>query len=255
MSNATLPLNPHRAVGVGDPERPSQVRQDRLPAAYLLISPSGVLYDDTLWWRWLLQMLSRFGLHMDAGAFTALWQYEHYDDVCCGQREFFDALRDFLITCGMHSGQIDELFAAGRLHWKRLELDLRGFPQNNQALASLSSDGWRMGLLVHGPLPKHEAQAQLQRMGILPYFEHVIYSGEMSSGLTQAPAWSAVLGQINVAPDAVAYVAHERSLLSPAKQNGLTTVAFQCAGAAADYQVRQLGDLAGLSDAPCLQAA
>ena len=228
----------------------------RFASSYLLISPSGVLYDDTLWWRWLLQMVSRFGLHTDAGAFTALWQHEYYDDVCCGQREFFTALREFLTTCGMRPGQIDELCAAGRLHWKRLELDLRSFPQTAQALASLTASGWRMGLLVNGPLPRDVTKTQLERMDILRYFEHVIYSGEISAGLAHDDAWPIVLQHVGVTPEAVAYVAHDRWLLSPAKHSGLTTIAYQCPAAKADFQIGQLSDLASLTDTPArLQAA
>lgn len=245
--NASRPEQPIRAIPGDD---------RRITASYLLISPSGVLYDDTLWWRWLLQMLSRFGLHTDAGAFTTLWQHDYYDDVCSGQREFFDALREFLTTCGMHAGQIDELYAAGRLHWKRLELDLRSFPQTSGALASMASSGFRMGLLVNGPLPKHETRAQLQRMDILRHFEHIIYSDELSSSLANVNAWPSVLRQIGVAADTLAFVANDDCLLSPAKVNGVTTIAYQCPKASADLQIGQLGDLAMLANSrPQLQAA
>ena len=113
-----------------------------------------------------------------------------------------------------------------------------------------------MGLLVNGPLPKHETRAQLQRMDILRHFEHIVYSGELSSGLAHVSAWPNVLRQIGVAADSLALVAHDDCLLSPAKLNGVTTIAYQCPKASADLQIGQLGDLAMLANSSQqLQAA
>ena len=242
VESATMPL---------DASRPFEEE-----ISYLLVAPSGVLYDDTLWWRWLLQMLTRFGMHLHQGVFTAMWEQQYYDDVCCGRREFFDALREYLIDCGMSHGQIDELYAAGRLHWKRLELDLRTFPQTPSTLDGLARGGWRMGLLVQGPLERSETESQLQRMGILSYFEQVVYSQDVPNHLVRSESWEEVTHRLGVAPASIGFVSHNHRLLTPAREHGMSTFAYQCATAKADRHVTQLNEIPSLSEQPgCLRAA
>jgi FMN phosphatase YigB (HAD superfamily) len=199
-------------------------------ATYLLISPSQVLYDDTLWWRWLLQMVSRFGLHTNNDMFTSLWQSDYYDDVCQGDREVFDALQEFLTCCGLRRGQVDELCAAGRLHWRRLELELRAFPQTLPAIAALAQQGWRMGLLMHCPLSTSEAKSQLEQMRIARFFDHVVGSREIATRFSLPDFWSDVAQRLSVSPERIALMCHETRQLSAAKSAGLTTLAFQCDG-------------------------
>jgi len=226
---------------------------------FLLFSPSGVLYDDTLWWRWMLQMLSRFGLHTHPRVLTALWRQDYFEDICCGRRDFFEALREFLTACGLHSGQIDELYAAGRPRWRRLELELRAFPQAAPCLSHLARQGWRLGLSVHSPLALDEARMQLRRMRIGEHFQNVVCSQELACRRSHVDFWPSVLSRFSVSADEVGLVSHEAGELAAARRAGLTTLAYQCSAAVpADAHLGHLGEVCALASSigmPLQQAA
>ena len=68
--------------------------QDSLPCvAAVWFDVCGVLYDDTAWRRWLLQLLSRMGLHTHYVSFYRVWDCEYRDDVAWGRLAYWDAMR------------------------------------------------------------------------------------------------------------------------------------------------------------------
>ena len=75
----------------------------------LLFDLADVIYDASMWQRWLLQLLGRLGLHTHYRAFFRAFETEHLVEVYLGKREYWDALGDYLRAVGMTSGQIDEV--------------------------------------------------------------------------------------------------------------------------------------------------
>src|SRR3569623_1380083 len=71
-----------------------------------------VLYDATLWRRWLLRLLQRMGLHTQYRTFFKIWDVEFLNEVHCGRREYSEAFQAFLLSAGLSRGQIDEVEAA-----------------------------------------------------------------------------------------------------------------------------------------------
>ena len=225
------------------PFQPAFNTHDFPELTYLLIAPHGVLYDDTPWWRRLLQMLSHLGLHTSGQLITALWQRDYYEDVCCGRREFFPALREFLTACGLRSGQVDEACAAGRMHWRNLELDLRPFPQTAWTLSRLEQQGWQMGLLVYSPLTAIETDEQLQRMGIDACFKNVLCSREAASQIGGEKFWQDIPHRLDTDRQRVAFVANDERFLHLAKAAGLTTLGFQCNSPCADANLHRMDEI------------
>ncbi len=80
-----------------------------------------ILYDDTVWRRWVLMLLSRLGLSTNYCSFFRLWDREYLDEVHRGRREFRQAFASFLRCAGLSSGQIDEVEAASHARRRQLE--------------------------------------------------------------------------------------------------------------------------------------
>lgn len=144
----------------------------------LLISPAGVLYDDTIWLRWLLQLVSRLGLHTHKQAFIEMWRRDYYQDVCFGRRPYWEAMRSFLLSAGLAKGQIDEVCAAGRPRLRQVRESMRAFPGVVVALQGLLQAGARLGLVVCSPLAAKCIKQQLERMHIGVYFDFVVSSSD-----------------------------------------------------------------------------
>jgi len=73
-----------------------RLRDPAPPVSGLLFDVGGVLYDDTVWSRWLLKLLTRLGLHTSYTPFFRVWQREYLQRVTCGELEYWQALRLFL---------------------------------------------------------------------------------------------------------------------------------------------------------------
>ena len=98
----------------------------------------GVLYDDTVWRRWLLQLLTRMGMHSEYAAFFRTWDREYGDDAAWGRIPFWPALKTFLMSAGLSASQTEEVEAAGRAQFRQWEQQLRPYPYVRSALHQLA---------------------------------------------------------------------------------------------------------------------
>ena len=87
----------------------------------LIFDAEDVLYDSTVWRRWLLQLLVRMGLQTDYRSFYCAWEREYLDEVNCGRREYWEALCDYLQSAGLLPGQLDEVMAAGQARSRQIQ--------------------------------------------------------------------------------------------------------------------------------------
>ena len=77
------------------------------PPAALLLELCGVLYDDSCWRRWMLQLLTRMGLQTHYAAFFQVWEQEHFNRVCAGEVGYWEAMRSLLRSVGLPPGRVD----------------------------------------------------------------------------------------------------------------------------------------------------
>lgn len=175
----------------------------------LLICPSGVLYDDTLWWRWLLQLTTRMGLHTHRDAFWQVWRRDYYDAVCQGERTYWDALQHFLLAAGLGRGQIDEICAAGRPRWRLFDEQLRPFPHVPTALSALQQAGYAINVLAHSPELGNRLAKRYEQMGIGGHVQAVVTSRDLACGPGDANYVSQALAQLNLLAGETILAAHE----------------------------------------------
>ena len=215
-----------------------------LSQSWLLVSASGVLYDDTIFWRWLMQLLGHMGMHMQPGIFTTLWQSDYADDVCEGRQDFWDALRSYLHEAGLSSGQIDEIFAAGRTHWRRFELELHAFPQAVTALKELAHSGHKLAVVMHSPLSVEQSYARLEQMRIASYFSKVITSRELRQRPRRRTFWQNAVRQLACPNTSASLISSDERQLQAAREAELRTIAFRCSSSeSADLRVDCLHEL------------
>jgi phosphoglycolate phosphatase-like HAD superfamily hydrolase len=218
----------------------------------------GVLYDDTIWRRWLFQLLSRMGLHTHYTLFFRLWDREYQDDVLWGRLSYWDALRRFLLSAGLSRGQVDEVEAAGRARLREFEQDLRPFPQVRSAVAHLAARGIRLGIACAAPFTADALAAKLERLRLRPWFPTVLSAQDLPPGATRRERFQAVVNIAETPAAHIAYVGRIGEELRAAAHVGLLTIAFnQETDAIADMYLDQFDQLPHLllSSAPPLRAA
>ena len=91
----------------------------------LIFDMGDVLYDATVWRRWLIQLLHRMGLNTRYRSFFKVWEREYLDDVHRGLRDYGEAFQAFLLAAGLSRGHIDEVVAASHARKREIEAGTR----------------------------------------------------------------------------------------------------------------------------------
>lgn len=187
-----------------------------------------VLYDATVWRRWLLRLLARLGFRFDYAEFFAVWDRDYLPEVYCGRRDYEDAFENLLADCGLSPAQIDEVAAASHARRRELARSRRLLPGVVRTLGQLHAGGVPLAILCEADAPAMHVRDELQRLAIGSYFGPIITSFDLGSSKPDPACFHAVLAALELASDRVTFVGHEARELSAARQLGMPTVAFNC---------------------------
>lgn len=219
--------------GLGDSEWddgentvPLSVRSLERPIAGVLFDMGGVLFDDTVWRRWMLRVLHQLGLQTNYHSFYRVWDRDFLPDVHCGRCQFGDALRAFMRSVGLSEPQIDELLAACQAQRRLLEAGVRPLPGVKSTLARLRNAGFVLGVLTDSENPVDVVVERLQRIGLDELFTAVLSSFDLQAVKPDPRCYQAALKGMGVAASQTAFVGHDTDELAGAGALGMATVAF-----------------------------
>jgi FMN phosphatase YigB (HAD superfamily) len=259
------------------------------PAAVegLIFDTADVLYDATLWRRWLVRLVNHLGItrsgcktvgdcpnfsvghHLQDGrekngtvplfrngletsdwaAFLDPWDRQYLPDVCRGRREHGEALSSFLLAAGLSWAQVDEVEAASRVERQNLELNVRPFSGVVKTIGQLARRGLPMVAWADSPYPAAKLAERMDRLGLAGSFRAVLSSFDLEAVQPAARCYQSALEVLGTAPHATMYVGHDAAHLLGAKAIGLRTAAFNYQSqAAADHHLTQFEDLLTVVD-------
>lgn len=217
----------------------------RLNVACLVFEADNVLFDATLWRRWLHQLLGRFGIHTEFDSFFERWEREYLADVHRGRREFGEALQSFLLSSGVTAAQFDEIEAASTAKRRDLAVSTRLLRGVRSALWQLHGAGYRLAVLANDERPGVQVATQLERGGLGGLFQAVISSFDLERTMPDPATYAAVLAALGERSGRSAFVStHVRSLTGAAAV-GLRTVSINARLAAPfDISLESISDIA-----------
>ncbi len=192
----------------------------------VLFDACNVLYDNTLWRRWLLQLLSRLGLHTNYRCFFRVWDREFLDEVYRGRRTFCEAFRSFLQSAGLSSGQIDEIEAACKFRHHELHADTLPLPGVKTTLRRLHEAGVVLGTISNSECSAAAHREWLDRFALGECFTSVISSIDLGQTMPDPICYMKALGEMQLSPAEVAFVGHDSLEMSGAAELGMPTIAF-----------------------------
>lgn len=235
------------------PDRPSASL--RSPAGGLLFDMGDVLYDDTVWRRWLLQVLNRLGLHTNYRSFFHIWDHDFLDDVYRGRREFSEAFGAFLLAAGLSPAQIDEVEAACQTRRNQWEVTARLLPGVKATLQKLHAAGMVMATLCNSEHPATVLVERLQRLGVGGLFKAVVSSIDLERIKPDPVCYLTAARAMELPVDRIVFVGHDAEELVGAKRAGMSTIAFNSdPHAKADVFLTRFDELLGLLGCPLPQA-
>lgn len=244
---------PRRTVrGAGDGPKITTKSSRPYQLAGVVMEFAGVLYDDTAWQRWLLQQLARIGLQTQYGPFFQVFERDYLPAVHCG-RDYWDALREFLVASGLTRGQIDEVEVAGLPRYRQFEEGIRPLPGVASTLSQLAAFNVPAVVLSNTQYTAAELERRLRKMGLADRFVAVLSSRESGHRMPDEASYEAALTAIRLPPRAVAFVGKNEYELKGAARAGMTTVAINHEpGTRADILIDRFDQLLR---AVCLQSS
>jgi HAD superfamily hydrolase (TIGR01509 family) len=192
----------------------------------LLFDMGDVLYDATLWRRWLLQMLSRMGVHAAYRDFYRVWDRDYLNAVHVGRRDYHEAFCAFLQSLGLSRGAIEEIEAASQARRRELIATLRPLPGVRPTLCKLQTAGISLAVLSDSESPAEELRQRLDSLGIDSCFTAVFSSIELGDTKPAALGYRAALAALDLPAEQVAFVGHDAEELTGAAAIGMPTIAF-----------------------------
>jgi HAD superfamily hydrolase (TIGR01509 family) len=213
-------------INRGSPGPPRLGRSLTRPVKGLLFDAGDVLYDTTIWRRWLLQLLKRLGVYANYRSLFYIWDHDFLPDVYRGQREFREAFEVFLLSIGLSRAQVDEVVAACQSRRNQWEADTRPLPGVKSTLARLQSAGIALGVVSDCELPAAELTKRLTRFGLGGLFATVVSSLDLGRTMPHPVPYLAALAELKIQPNQAAFVGHDVQGLTGALTIGMQTIAF-----------------------------
>ncbi|HEY5314247.1 MAG TPA: HAD family hydrolase [Pirellulales bacterium] len=195
-----------------------------------------VLYDATVWRRWLVRLLARLGLRVNYAEFFRVWDRDYLPDVYCGRREYAEAFESLLSTRGLSRAQIEEATAAGHARRRDLAIHRHLLPGVLTTLGQLHAAGFPLALLCEADCPAGQIRQELHRLAIGDYFGPIVSSFDLGRAKPDPACFEAALAALQLPRGQVAFVGHDTAELAAARRLGMATVAFNFEpGAEADF--------------------
>ncbi len=239
QGHVAFPQHSLPIVPIVSPPRPTIT-----PISAVIFDLCGVLYDDTVWRRWLLRLVGRMGLHTHYTSFFRVWERDYLDEVKRGRLEFWEALRLFLLSSGLTSAQIDEVGAAAHAQRRQSEQQIRPLPGVIKTLSQLSSWNVQLLLLSNACLHHDEVQERLKRLGLHGRFDAVLSTFDLGRRFGCADCFRLAVQRLQCEPRQIGYVGRDSLALLEAATTGMVTVAINNDDdAKADSYINSFSDL------------
>ncbi len=212
----------------------------------VLFDLGDVLYDATVWRRWLLHTLARLGLHARYRSLFYLWDHDFLETVHRGQRDYDEAFRAFLRAAGLTPPQVEEVEAASRTQRREIARTARPLPGVRATLERLQQMSLRLGIVSDSESTADELRWRLDRWGLASHFTTIVSSRDLGLCKPDPRCYYAALERLDTKPDRAVFVGHDIEELDGARAIGLRTVAFNYEpGARADVFLERFAALDG----------
>jgi HAD superfamily hydrolase (TIGR01509 family) len=210
----------------------------------LVFDMGDVLFDATVWRRWLLQQLQRMGMQASYRSFFDVWERDYLDAVHRGERDYAEAFQTFLRDMGLTTCQIDEILLASNRQKREIEQDARPFPGVRQTLERLKAVGLRLAVLTDSESPAAAIEARLATLGIGGYFSAVVSSADLKQTKPARVCYATAIERLKLTPSQAAFVGHDNDELTGARRSGMPVIAIHYEhGAAAEVYLRRFDGL------------
>ena len=210
----------------------------------LLFDMGDVLYDATLWRRWLWRLLSTLGVKQSFDALFTIWDDQFLDAVHRGHSDYAAAFIEFLRFLSLSAAQIDEVVAASRIRKRELESEVRPLAGVRATIERLASAGVPLAIVSDSESSATALEGHLGRLGLGGRFAAIVSSRDLGCTKPDPRCYLTALERLGLPAQRAAFVGHDPVELAGARAVGLASIAFNHApGCAAEIHLRHFREL------------
>lgn len=184
-----------------------------------------VLYDASVWRRWLTQRLVEEGVQISYPELVARWEAQLVD-VYRGRADYWGRFDQLLEEVAVDASRIPNVRAAAKKMAAEVQVDRQPIPGVPETLKRLREEGLRLAGLSDTESGESRVRALLKQLGIEQYFNAVVTSKDIGLVKPDPGAYWAAAEALRRAPDRCAFVGHDIDELEGAQAAGLFAVAF-----------------------------
>jgi FMN phosphatase YigB (HAD superfamily) len=219
--------------------------QDAPPLAVraFLFEAPGVLYDPTLWQRWLFKLLARMGFHSSYDTFSRAWDAEFAPAAYVGKCSLSAALESFLQSAGLPRVLIAELLLAVNTQRRQLDADEHPLLDVISTLRHLQAEDYAVAVTADCEWNAAGLRDKLDRLGLDVSFAHVTTSLELGCTKPDPSSYLMPATELHLMAGQVVFVGRRPQQIIGARKAGMGTIAVDCPNCPADWHVGRLSEL------------
>ena len=191
----------------------------------VIFDAGDILYDASVWRRWLTEELRRRRVDITYPQLVQRWE-ALLVDVYCGRAAYWDRFNRLLSEIGLPSEEHDLLTAAAREKGKTVQVDRQPFEGVPETLEVLRTSGVKLAILSDTESTSEKVRDGLDRLGVADYFDAIVTSLDVGHAKPEPEAFQAAASALGTNVRRCAFVAHDIDELEGAQAIGLYAIAY-----------------------------
>ena len=184
-----------------------------------------ILYDASVWRRWLTSELVSLGKPVSYEQLVAVWE-ELLIDVYKGNAEYWDRFAQLMSRFEVEPRQAQVLETAAREKGQAVQVDRHPMPQVPETLAQLRDQGIVLVALSDTESGEPGVRRTLGQLKIEKYFDAVVSSFAIGHVKPEPEAFDFAIQATGHAKRNCGFVAHDIDELEGAQAHGLFAIAY-----------------------------
>jgi aminoglycoside 3-N-acetyltransferase len=205
-----------------------------------------ILYDASLWRRWVTEQLQSLGADVTYEQLVARWE-ALLVDVYRGRADYWERFRQLLRDHGLDAAQVEAMVEGAKEKGAVVQVDRKPFPGVPETLARLAAEGVKLAALSDSENGEEGVRGILRQLGIEQHFDAVIASRDIGFVKPQPEAYAAAVEALDLPKDRCVFVGHDIDELTGVQEVGIFGIGYNShPDAPCDVRIGPFAELGGV---------
>ena len=209
----------------------------------IIFDMGDILFDASLWRRWLAERLRSSGVSITYDALVQLWE-NLLVDVYEGRAEYWNRFNDLIEQFSLDRDTQTQLIAEAKQRAVEVQKERELFEGVKDTLADLRVQGLKLAVLSDNESGEGKVREILRDLEIEQYFDAVVTSADIGYAKPNPEAYRAAAKKIGIGIEHCGFVGHDIDELDGALEAGILAIGYNYhPDARADRFIEHFSDL------------